>query len=189
MAIERTSVLASLGEVTAVGDTEDAEEAVSSLSALILNRNFEGSLGADDLRPKNDLPPVVGESVGADEEVPLRPAVCIWGTSLGSMTSEGRRNDCEGDGRSSTSTIMGSTGAGPFFCFFGDGSSSSSSISSIVTALVPLRVVDDPFWKDGNDDCFGGGLGDCEGESTELVSGDPLVEADKRAGGRDLLLP
>jgi len=77
MAIERTIALASLGEVTAVGDTEDAEEAVSSLSALILNRNFEGSLGADDLRPKKGLPPVVGEIVGEDDgEVPLRPVVC-----------------------------------------------------------------------------------------------------------------
>ena len=75
MAIERTSALASLGEVVAVGDTEDAEEAVSSLSALILNRNFEGSLGADDLRLKKDLP-VVGEVIGADEEAPLRPVVC-----------------------------------------------------------------------------------------------------------------
>jgi len=75
-AIERTVALASLGEVTAVGDTEDAEEAVSSLSALILNRSFEGSLGAEDLRPKKDLPPVVGEIVGEDDEVPLRPTVC-----------------------------------------------------------------------------------------------------------------
>lgn len=73
--MERTSALASFGEVGAVGDTEDAEEAVSSLSALILNRNFEGSLGADDLRPKKDLPEVVGETVGA-EEAPLRPLVC-----------------------------------------------------------------------------------------------------------------
>ena len=77
MTIERTSALASLGEIAAVGDTEDAEEAVSSLSALMLNRNFEGSLGADDLRLKNDLPAAVGEIVGADdEEAPLRPAVC-----------------------------------------------------------------------------------------------------------------
>jgi len=76
MAIERTIALASLGEVIAVGDTEDAEEAVSSLSALILNRNFEGSLGADDLRPKKGLPLVVGEVVGDDGEVPLRPVVC-----------------------------------------------------------------------------------------------------------------
>lgn len=77
MAIESTSALAFLGEVAAVGDTEDAEEAVSSLSALILKRNFEGSLGADDLRPKKDLPAVVGEIVGCDEEdAPLRPAVC-----------------------------------------------------------------------------------------------------------------
>ena len=76
-AIERTIALASLGEVTAVGDTEDAEEAVSSLSALMLNRNFEGSLGADDLRLKKALPVAVGEIVGADdEEVPFRPAVC-----------------------------------------------------------------------------------------------------------------
>ena len=75
--IERTIALASLGEVAAVGDTEDAEEAVSSLSALILNRSFEGSLGADDLRPKKDLPPVVGEIVGEDDgEAPLRPLVC-----------------------------------------------------------------------------------------------------------------
>lgn len=50
-------------------------------------------------------------------------------------------------------------------------------------------MVNDPFWKVGNDGCLGGGLGDCEGESTELVSGDPLAEADKWAGGRDLLLP
>ena len=77
MEIERTIALASLGNVTAVGDTEDAEEAVSSLSALILNRNFEGSLGADDLRPKNGLPLVVGEIVGEDDgDVPLRPVVC-----------------------------------------------------------------------------------------------------------------
>ena len=55
---------------------EGAEEIVSSLSALILNRNFEGSLGADDLRPKKDLPAVVGEIVGPDEDVPLRPMVC-----------------------------------------------------------------------------------------------------------------
>ena len=76
-AIERTIALASLGEVTAVGDTEDAEEAVSSLSALMLNRSFEGSLGAEDLRPKKDLPLVVGEIVGDDDgEVPLRPVVC-----------------------------------------------------------------------------------------------------------------
>lgn len=76
MAIERTSALASLGEVAAVGETEDAEEAVSSLSALMLNRNLDGSLGADDLRLKKDLPVAVGEIVGVDEEVPLRPAVC-----------------------------------------------------------------------------------------------------------------
>lgn len=75
IAIEKTSALASFGEVAAVGDTEDAEEVVSSLSALMLNRNFEGSLGADDLRPKKDLPAVVGETAG-DEEEPLRPAVC-----------------------------------------------------------------------------------------------------------------
>ena len=75
--MDRTSVLASFGEVTAVGDTEEAEEVVSSLSALILNLNFEGSLGADDLRPKKDLPEVVGEIVGAGDDVtPLRPAVC-----------------------------------------------------------------------------------------------------------------
>lgn len=77
MVIERTMAFASLGEVTAVGDTEDAEDAVSSLSALILNRNFDGSLGAEDLRPKKDLPPVVGEITGVDgDEVPLRPEVC-----------------------------------------------------------------------------------------------------------------
>jgi len=145
-AIERTSALAFLGEVAAVGDTEDAEEAVSSLSALILNRNFEGSLGAEDLRPKKDLPPVVGEIIGADDdEVPLRPEVCNWGGSPGSMISEGRRNGCEGGEGSSISTIIGSAGAGVFFCFFGDGNSSSSSTSSMVTALYPLRVVDDPF--------------------------------------------
>jgi hypothetical protein len=74
--IERTSALASLGEAAAVGDTEDADEFVSSLSALILNRNFEGSLGADDLRPKKDLPAVVGEIVDGDEVPQLRPAVC-----------------------------------------------------------------------------------------------------------------
>lgn len=91
-AIERTKALASLGNEAAVGDTGDMEEAVSSLSALILNRNFEGSLGAEDLRPKKDLPVVVGETVGADEADPFRPAVCNWGTSPGSMTSEGRRN-------------------------------------------------------------------------------------------------
>lgn len=69
--------MASFGEVAAVGDTEEAEEVVSSLSALILNRNFEGSLGADDLRPKKDLPAVVGEIAGAgDEATPLRLAVC-----------------------------------------------------------------------------------------------------------------
>lgn len=77
MAIERTSALASLGEIAVVGDTENMEEAASSLSALMLNRNFEGSLGADDLRLKKDLPVAVGEIVGADdEEVPFRPAVC-----------------------------------------------------------------------------------------------------------------
>ena len=76
MVIERTSALAFLGEVAAVGDTEDTEEAVSSLSALILNRNLDGSLGADDLRLKKDLPAAVGEIIGVDEEVPLRPAVC-----------------------------------------------------------------------------------------------------------------
>lgn len=76
IAIERTSALASLGGTVAVGDTEEAEEFVSSLSALILNRNFDGSLGADDLRPKKDLPEVVGETVGVDGEAPLRPAVC-----------------------------------------------------------------------------------------------------------------
>ena len=77
IAMDRTSVFASFGEVTAVGDTEEAEEVVSSLSALILNLNFEGSLGADDLRPKKDLPEVVGEIVGAGDDVtPLRPAVC-----------------------------------------------------------------------------------------------------------------
>ena len=48
-------------------------------------------------------------------------------------------------------------------------------------------MVDDPFWKDGNGNCLGGGLGDCEGELIELVSDGPL--ADKWAGGRDLLLP
>jgi hypothetical protein len=77
IAIERTSTLASFGEVAAVGDTDDAEEVVSSLSALILNRSFEGSLGADDLRPKNDLPAVVGEVVDVGDEVtPLGLAVC-----------------------------------------------------------------------------------------------------------------
>lgn len=146
MAIERTSALAFLGEAAAVGDTEDAEEAVSSLSALMLNRNFEGSLGADDLRPKKDLPPVVGEIIGEDDdEAPLRPEVCNWGGSPGSITSEGRRNGCEGGEGSSISTIIGSVGAGAFFCFFGDGSSPSSSTSSMVTVLYPLRVVDDPF--------------------------------------------
>ena len=105
------------------------------------------------------------------------------------MTSEGRRNGCEGGGRSSISTIVGSVGAGALFCFFGNGSSSSSSTSSTVTVLEPLRAVDDPFWKDGTDDCVGGGLGDCEGELIEPVSEDPLAEADKWAGGRDLLLP
>ena len=55
-----------------------------------------------------------------------------------------------------------------------------------MTVLDPLRMVDDPFRKDENDDCLGGGLGDCEGE---LVSEGPLAEADKWAGGRDLLLP
>lgn len=59
----------------------------------------------------------------------------------------------------------------------------------MTTALDPLRVVDDPFWEDGNGDCFGGGLGDSEGKLTELVSEEPLVEADRWAGGRDLLLP
>lgn len=76
MAIERTSALAFLGEVAVVGETEDAEEAVSSLSALMLNRSFEGSLGADDLRLKKDLPAAVGEIVGVDEGVPFRPTVC-----------------------------------------------------------------------------------------------------------------
>ena len=63
------------------------------------------------------------------------------------MTSEGRRNwlDCEGSEVSSISKTMGSAVAGPFFCFFGDGSISSSSTSSMVTVVVPLRVVDDPF--------------------------------------------
>ena len=102
------------------------------------------------------------------------------------MTSEGRRNCCEGGGRSSISTIVGSAGTGALFCFFGGGSSPSSSTSSTVADLDPLRVADDPFWKDENDDCLGGGLGDCEGE---LISEDPLAEADKWAGGRDLLLP
>ena len=74
--IESASALASLGEVGAVGDTEDAEDAASSLSALMLNRNFEGSLGADDLRPKNVLPLVVGETIGAEEEAPFKPVVC-----------------------------------------------------------------------------------------------------------------
>ena len=92
-AIERTSALASFGEVGAVGETEDAEEVVSSLSALILNRNFEGSLGAEDLRPKKGLPVVVGEIAGVgDKLAPLRPEVCRWGISPGSTTSEGRRN-------------------------------------------------------------------------------------------------
>jgi hypothetical protein len=106
------------------------------------------------------------------------------------MTSEGRRNglDCEGGGGSSISTIMGSAGTAAFFRFFGDGSSSSST-SSTITALDPLWVADDPFWKEGNDDCLGGGLGDCEGELTESAPEEPLVEADKWAGGRDLLLP
>ena len=84
--------------------------------------------------------------------------------------------------------IIGSAGTGPFFCFFGSGSSLSPSTSSTVTALCPLRVVD-PFWKDRNDGCFGGGLGDCDGESTELVSEDRFVGGDRCAGGRDLLLP
>ena len=70
--IESAWTLVSLGEVGAVGDTEDTEVAASSLSALMLNRNFERSLGADDLRPKNILPPVVGEIVGA-EEAPFKP--------------------------------------------------------------------------------------------------------------------
>jgi len=63
------------------------------------------------------------------------------------MTSEGRRNglDCEGDEVSSISTTMGSAGAGPFFCFFGNGNISSSSTSSMVTVVVPLGVADDPF--------------------------------------------
>ena len=49
-------------------------------------------------------------------------------------------------------------------------------------------MADDPFSKEGSDDCLGGGLGDCEGELTESVPGDPLVEVDKWAGGRDLSL-
>ena len=53
----------------------------------------------------------------------------------------------------------------------------------------PLRVADGPLWKDGNDDCVGGGLGDWEGKLSGLASEDPLVVADKWAGGRDLLLP
>lgn len=103
------------------------------------------------------------------------------------MTSEGRRNGWEGGWESTISTISGS--AGETFCFFSDGNSSSSSTSSTVTVLDPLNAVDDPFWKDENDDGFGGGLGDCEGNSIELVGGDPFVDADKWAGGRDLLLP
>ena len=83
---------------------------------------------------------------------------------------------------------MGSAGTATFFRFFGDGSSSSST-SSTITALDSLRAVDGPFWKEGDDDCLGGGLEDCEGESTESVPVDPLVEANKWAGSRDLLLP
>ena len=43
-------------------------------------------------------------------------------------------------------------------------------------------------WK-GNDDPLGGGVGDCGGGSVESAPGDPLIEADKWAGGRDLSLP
>ena len=105
------------------------------------------------------------------------------------MTSEGRRGVWEGDRGSSISTIIGSAGVGVFFCLFGNRGSSSSSTSSTVTILDSSRVVDDPFWKDGNGDRLGGGLGDCEGERTELASEDPSGEIDKWAGGRDLLLP
>jgi len=84
--------------------------------------------------------------------------------------------------------MVGSAGARVLFCFFGDGSSSSST-SSTVTVLDPLTVVGDALGKDRNDDCLGGGLGDWEGDSSELASEGPLVGADKWAGGRDLLLP
>jgi hypothetical protein len=53
--INSTSALASLGEVGAVGDTEDMEEVASSLSALMLNCDFEGSLGADDTGGKGEF--------------------------------------------------------------------------------------------------------------------------------------
>jgi hypothetical protein len=105
------------------------------------------------------------------------------------MTSEGWMNCWEGGWESKTSTIIGSVEVETFCFFFGDGSSSSSSTSSTVIVLDLLKVVDDPFWKDGNEDGFGGGLGDCEGNSIKLVSGDPLVDEDKWAGGLDLLLP
>jgi len=59
----------------------------------------------------------------------------------------------------------------------------------MVTAADPFRVVDDPFGKEGNDSCFGGGLGDCDAKWADPISEDPLVEADRWGGGRDLLLP
>ena len=60
---------------------EDAEEAVPSLSGLVLNRDFESFMSTDNSRPKN-LPLVVGEIVGADsDEASLRPVVCNRGVS------------------------------------------------------------------------------------------------------------
>ena len=53
---ESTVVLSSLGEVTEVGDTGDAENATSSLSASALNGSFEGSMGTDDLGLTKNLP-------------------------------------------------------------------------------------------------------------------------------------
>ena len=76
MWIKSASTLASLGEVGAVGETEDAEEEALSPSVMMPNYDFEGSLGADNLRPKNILPLVVGEIIGTEEEAPFKPAVC-----------------------------------------------------------------------------------------------------------------
>lgn len=104
------------------------------------------------------------------------------------MTSEGRRSCWEGSWGSTISTIIGSEGVVDILCFFGDGSSSSST-SSTVTILDPLGDVEDSFRKGGGGDCFWGGLGDCKGKLTEPVSEAPLVDPDKWAGGRDLLLP
>ena len=72
-------------------------------------------------------------------------------------------------------------------CFrHGDGSSSSTS--SMITALNPLRLVDNPFERRETTIALAVGW-ETKGELAELAPENPLVEARKWTGGRYLLLP